>query len=63
MGILTITQDLTKATSRREDDAASKLLAAALQNDAETVGHMLTNNRTVMALVDRGVLKLSGMKT
>jgi hypothetical protein len=61
MGILTISQDITKPTTEREERAANKLLAAALQADAETVERMLTKNRTILALVDRGVLKVSGI--
>ena len=63
MGILTITQDITKPVTKREDSVASKLLAAALQNDTETVGRMLTEDHTILALVDRGVLKVSGIRT
>jgi hypothetical protein len=63
MGILTISQDITKPTTEREERVANKLLAAALQNDGETVQRMLTKNPTILALVDRGILKVSGMYT
>lgn len=58
---ITITQDLEKVVSDREQEVATLLLAAALRGDSETVDRMLTKSRTVKMLIQRGVLRVEGV--